>query len=197
MKQELRKALLQKRDRIDPAERKSKDEAIRKRLLSLKEFADAVNILFYASFRSEVNTLESIRLAHKTGKNISLPLVDTVKQELRLYEVSSISELVPGYMGIPEPGVINDREVFLKDIDIVIIPGAGFDIKGNRLGYGAGYYDRLLSYESQRLSSTKKHITTLALAYEEQITEKIPAEPHDVKMDMIVTDKRLIYCQPR
>ncbi|MCK5506006.1 MAG: 5-formyltetrahydrofolate cyclo-ligase, partial [Thermodesulfovibrionia bacterium] len=64
----------------------------------------------------------------------------------------------------------------------------GFDIKGNRLGYGEGYYDKLLS-------RSKINTSMIALAFEEQIAEKIPAEPHDIKVDMIITDKRLIKCK--
>jgi 5-formyltetrahydrofolate cyclo-ligase len=96
-----------------------------------------------------------------------------------------MDELTPGYMGIPEPPQMDERLAGIDDADLVVIPGAGFDFAGNRLGYGAGYYDSLLS---QR----KKKIPVIALAYEEQIVDSIPAEQHDVKVDMIVTDKRVI-----
>ncbi len=96
-------------------------------------------------------------------------------------------------MGIPEPDVRENRRVTIKDIDLVVIPGTGFDIQGNRLGYGGGYYDRLLGYESKQLAEVE-HIPTVALAFEEQIGEEIPAEPHDIQVDMIITDKRLIRC---
>ena len=123
----------------------------------------------------------------RLGKRLALPAVDPAHKELKIFEVRDISELVSGYMGIPEPEITGNREISLRDIDIVIIPGAGFDIKGNRLGYGAGCYDRLLS-------ASGKHLTTIALAFEEQIVERIPAESHDIKVDMIVTDKRVIRC---
>ena len=77
---------------------------------------------------------------------------------------------------------------------VVLAPLLAFDRRGFRLGYGGGYYDKLLSYESKQLSRVDKHITTIALAFEEQIGENIPSEPHDIKVDMIVTDKRLIKC---
>jgi 5-formyltetrahydrofolate cyclo-ligase len=91
-------------------------------------------------------------------------------------------------MGIREPKINKIYEKDIDDIDIVIVPGAGFDNKGNRLGYGAGYYDKLLS-------KSKKKISAIALAFEEQIAEKIPAEPHDIKVDIIITDNRLIKCK--
>jgi 5-formyltetrahydrofolate cyclo-ligase len=96
-----------------------------------------------------------------------------------------MGELKSGYMGIPEPSLPDERLVNLNEIDIVIIPGAAFDYSGNRLGYGAGYYDILLS-------GRKRRMPVIALAYEEQIVDSIPAEDHDVKVDMIVTDKRVI-----
>nr|MBC8412083.1 5-formyltetrahydrofolate cyclo-ligase [bacterium] len=91
------------------------------------------------------------------------------------------------------PGITVNREATLQDVDLVIIPGTGFDTDGNRLGYGGGYYDRLLSIESKRLAQVE-HIPTVALAFEEQIGEEIPAEPHDIKVDIIITDERTIYC---
>ena len=90
-------------------------------------------------------------------------------------------------MDIPEPAITRGRKVNLKDIDVVMVPGAGFDVRGNRLGYGFGYYDKLLS-------KSKRHITTIALAFEEQIVPEVPNEKHDIKVDKIVTDRRVINC---
>lgn len=195
MKKSLREILLKKRDGIKPEQKKVKEEAIKKRLFALDDFKKAKSILFYASFRSEVDTMRCLQDVVRQEKKLVLPLVDRKKRKIRLYKIKDVSELVSGCMGIPEPGIIKDREMSLKDIDVAIIPGAGFDVKGNRLGYGAGYYDRLLSYESQRLSKSKGCITTIALAFEEQIIEEIPAEFHDIKVDKIITDKRVIYCR--
>ncbi len=75
--------------------------------------------------------------------------------------------------------------MIIEDIDLVIVPGAGYDYAGNRLGYGGGYYDILLS-------GKKKNMPIIALAYEEQLVDAIPAEQHDVRVDMIVTDQRVI-----
>lgn len=188
MKRSIRDVIINKRNRINPAERKKKDALIGKRFLSLVDFKRSVNILFYASFRSEVNTISLINHALEKGKNISLPLVDAGKEQLRLYIIKDVSELEPGYMGILEPMPKRSREILLKDIDIVIIPGAGFDMNGNRLGYGKGYYDKLLS-------KSKRHVNTIALAFEEQIIPKVPKEVHDVSIDKIVTEARVINCK--
>lgn len=195
MKKSLRALLLAKRDSIAVEDKKAKDSAIRKRLFSLEYFKEAKTILFYASFRSEAETIKAIQNTLKLKKRVALPVVDTEHKQLKLYEVHDISELSTGYMGIPEPVAVRALNMSLNEIDIEIIPGIGFDLKGNRLGYGAGYYDKLLSHKSKRLSKTKGRITTIALAFEEQIAEKIPSEPHDIRVDLIVTDKRLIRCK--
>ena len=80
----------------------------------------------------------------------------------------------------------------MNDLDIAIIPGAAFDLKGNRLGYGAGYYDKLFS--GIRDTQHSKPVL-IALAFEEQIVPEIPSYKHDIKMDKIITDKRTIVCK--
>jgi len=193
MKNKIRDDFLKQRDAITPEQKALKESAIEERLLCLDDFKQAKSILMYVSFRSEVDTRRYLNDAIKLNKKLVLPAVDSRHRKLNLYEVRDISELEPGYMGILEPRVGARMSVTLKDIDLVIIPGTGFDRDGNRLGYGGGYYDKLLSYESKQLSRVD-HITTIALAFEEQVGKDIPAEPHDIKVDMIVTDKRLIKC---
>jgi 5-formyltetrahydrofolate cyclo-ligase len=114
--------------------------------------------------------------------------VDKENKKLLLYEIKDMNELAKGYMGILEPSVSEEILTGLDDIGLVIIPGAAFDIHGNRLGYGAGFYDRLLA-------GMKNKIPVIAPAYEEQIVKGIPSEPHDVKVDKIVTNKRVIECR--
>ena len=87
---------------------------------------------------------------------------------LKLYEIKAMSELMQGYMGISEPSVPEERLTGLDDIGLIIIPGAAFDVSGNRLGYGAGFYDRLLA-------GIKNKMPVIAPAYEEQIVEHIPS----------------------
>jgi 5-formyltetrahydrofolate cyclo-ligase len=185
MKNAIRKEALRKRDRISHVLKGSKDFSIRQRLLALPEFLSARSVLFYASFRSEVETSELIRESLGMGKMAILPKVDNIKHRLLLYEIKNLDELVSGVMEIPEPIQRKERLVHLEDIDLVIIPGAGYDSSGNRLGYGAGYYDILLS-------ERQKKTPIIALAYEEQLIDAIPAEKHDVRVDMIVTDQRVI-----
>lgn len=181
----VRTAALKRRDSIDPRLRADKDLLIKTNLQSLPEFVEARVILFFASFRSEVSTLLLIEDALQGGKRIILPRVDSRLKELRLYEVNSTSELRPGFMGIPEPDASDKPEIDINDVDLVVMPGAAFDRAGNRLGYGGGYYDKLLS-------KMRIEVPLVALAYEEQIVDSLPSEPHDIKVDIIVTDRRVI-----
>ena len=185
MKDRIRKEALGRRDAIPPAVKRIKDSLIKDMLLSLPEFERARTVLCYASFRSEVETVVIIRESVAGGKRVVLPKVDRGKRHLELYEVKDAGELSPGYMGIPEPSLRDERSVSIKNIDLVIMPGAVFDLSGNRLGYGGGYYDVLLA-------ESVKETPKIALAYEEQVVDYIPSEKHDVKVDAIVTDKRII-----
>lgn len=187
IKKTIRRKTLQKRDSIAKDLKAEKDISILQRIIMLPEFSDAKTILFYASFRSEADTMDMIKLSLHLGKLAVLPRVCKKEHILKLYEIKNMDELARGYMWILEPSVDEARLRKLSDIDLVIIPGAAYDIQGNRLGYGAAYYDKLLA-------TPERKIPVIAPAYEEQIVEKIPAEPHDIKVDKIITDKRVIEC---
>jgi 5-formyltetrahydrofolate cyclo-ligase len=185
-KASLRKELLEKRDAIPPEVRGVKNRLIRERLLSLDEIKNALVVFIFASFRSEVDTSRIINHLLAEGKKVVLPVVDREHHSLLLYEIRGLDELMPGFMEIPEPSVrTEERLTAFYDVDAVVIPGAGFDPEGSRIGYGGGYYDILLSVMERR-------IPIIAPAFEEQIAESLPSERHDIKVDTIVTDRRII-----
>ena len=180
MKDKIRKQVLAARDNMLPALRATKSQEIEERLFSLSKFKSACAVVFFASFRSEVETGPMIRRALASGKRVILPKVKG--KELELFEIRNFDKDVsPGAWGIPEPQ--ESAPVTLDQIDVIVVPGAAFDEFGNRLGYGAGFYDRLLS-EFQKLA--------IAVAFEVQIVPKIPADQHDVPVRKIVTEKRVI-----
>ncbi len=188
LKAHLRQEALNKRDSIHPHDREIKDKLIRQRLLSLSGFHRAKTVLLYASFRSEVETISHIEAALSLGKRVVLPVVDRRNKRLNLYEIKAVNELIPGYMGIPEPSVLEGRAVNIKEIEFIAVPCAGIDERGNRLGYGAGYYDTLLK-------DVGADVEVAALAYEEQVLKEIPHESHDIRVRKIITDKRVIDCR--
>ena len=180
MKDRIRKAVLDARHRLPPAERRSKSAAIENRLFSLPEFRAAEMVLFFASFRSEVETEHMIGRALAEGKRVALPKVKG--KELELFEISNFDrDVAPGAWGIPEPE--HGRPVKIGDIGLIVVPGAAFDESGNRIGYGAGFYDKLLPLYRGR---------TAALAFEIQIVRAVPADAHDIPVQKIVTEKRSI-----
>jgi 5-formyltetrahydrofolate cyclo-ligase len=180
LKTSLRKQALEARDKLSPEARGSRSREIEKRLFSLPEFHAAGVIMFFASFRSEVETGSMIRKALASGKRVILPRVKG--KELALFEIKDADKDVsPGAWGIPEPA--ESRPAMLTDIDLIITPGAAFDERGNRLGYGAGFYDRILPAFSGMI---------IALAFEAQIVPEVPVDKHDVPVKKIVTEKRII-----
>lgn len=184
-KSAIRKEALKRRDSITHSTKAQKDNAIITKLLSLSIFSYAYKILLYASFKSEVDTTNLIKYCLSQGKHVVLPKVDAGKKLLMLYEIKDISELNRGYMSIPEPNANNDRLMSVNEMDIIIVPCVAFDAHCNRLGYGKGFYDRLLTQTDSNI---------VGLAYEEQMETSLPVGQHDIKMDIIVTDERIIIC---
>jgi 5-formyltetrahydrofolate cyclo-ligase len=163
-----------------PEQRTAKSREIGERLFAVPEFESARIVMFFVSFRSEVETGPMIRRALTSGKRVILPKVKG--KDLALFEIRDFeNDVSPGAWGIPEP--VTSLPVDLAEIDLIVVPGVAFDGRGNRLGYGAGFYDRLLT------AFTK---TTVALAFESQIMPRIHADPHDVPVKKIVTEKRIL-----
>jgi 5-formyltetrahydrofolate cyclo-ligase len=194
-KKSIRKEILSRRNLIDEETKKYKDRKIKELLTGLPEFIQSHVILLYASFKSEVDTTRLIEYCLAAGKVAVLPKVakvDSINSRLRLYEIKDIKELSSGYYGIPEPDVSEDRGMRAEDMDLIVVPGVAFGEDCSRLGYGKGFYDKLLS--EVRRQKSEDRIRIIAIAYEEQVVESIPSESHDIKMDKIITDKRIIEC---
>ncbi len=187
-KTELRKAVLLKRDSIPLEVRVFKDQEITERLLSYSDFVKAETIMLYASFRSEVNTFPIIEHTLKEGKTVVLPAVNALQRRLELYRINSLDDLSPGYMGIMEPKPERAVAIEESSLDFILLPGVAFDERGGRIGYGGGYYDRLV----KNLTGNTRLVS---LAYEEQIVEHVPLEQHDQRVHAVITDRRVIEVQ--
>lgn len=184
-KKTLRTEVLNRREALGSAAVSRKSQLIRERFRSLAEYQTARTVMLFATFGSEVDTFGVISDALHDGKTVVLPKVDRQRKELRLYRILDPAELQPGCMKIPEPAVGEDRRVSPEEIDLVAVPGVAFDYSGARIGYGGGYYDRLLG-------GMHKLPQLVVLAFEEQIVDEVPRESHDVLIDLIVTDQRTI-----
>lgn len=181
----IRRETLQRRDHIPQEVKEVKDREILETVLSYPPYESSDTVMLYASFRSEVNTFPIIEYALKEGKQVVLPGVNREAQRLDLFIIDSLDTLTRGYMGIMEPDPARSTRADPENIDLIVLPGAAFDEKGGRIGYGGGYYDRLLG-------SIQCSPHLLALAYEEQIVDHVPLEEHDIKVHAIITDRRII-----
>jgi 5-formyltetrahydrofolate cyclo-ligase len=187
-KSRLRREILQKRDALPAANRVIHSASILQRLFELEAMRAARWVKFYVSYGSEVETPGMIAHALTHGKRVAVPIVKEGRQLILSEITNPVRELAPGFMGIPEPKPEFVRPVALDDMNLLVVPGIAFDVAGNRLGQGAGYYDRLLSQASGR-------IPIAGLAFECQIVPRMPASSHDVKVDFIITEKRTINCR--
>lgn len=186
LKREIRREILRKRDSLSLEERLEQSRLICNNLLNLEEFRQAKVIHFFLSTKSEVITEEAIRKALSTGKEVVVPVIDRSHRHISLSKIEDYDkELTITTHGILEPRPELYRPVPLRDVELMVLPGVAFDTKGHRLGYGAGYYDRLLKDEEDRP-------LLMALAFEIQIVDEIPAVNHDVKVDKIITEKRIM-----
>ena len=160
-------------------ERSRKSRLIAEQLWKLPAIQKARGILFYASMPGEVETLAMIEKAFFYGKRVALPIVEQNQRKLIPTLISSMEDVHKKKHGISEPHFDPDKTIAVKDIDAVIVPGVAFDKQYNRLGRGAGYYDRFLS-------TLPKHVATVGLAFDFQLTESLPVEAHDMRLHQII-----------
>lgn len=186
VKSTIRRELLARRDGLGLDERLRNSSLIAASLMEQTEYKDAGVVLFYVSFRSEVSTRGMIETALKEGKRVLVPKVDRKAHRLKVYEIKDLArDLESGYMGIYEP--VDGLAVLAQpaEADLVVLPGVGFDETGRRLGYGGGYYDRLIE-------TLKPGAKLIGLAFEAQVVEEIPSEEHDKRVGKIITEKRVM-----
>ncbi|GAB6138281.1 5-formyltetrahydrofolate cyclo-ligase [Halanaerobaculum tunisiense] len=180
-----RKKLLARRDNLSPRARAEKSRQIKKYLFAQPEFKEASRIMFYVAFRSEVATKAMIEQALELGKEIVVPITNSEEKTLQLSLLTDYEqELEPGTYGILEPKAQYRRLVKPQTMDLLVVPGSGFDKQGNRLGYGGGYYDRLFA----AVGNPPK----LAIAFAIQIVAEIKTEAHDISVDKVITEQGVI-----
>lgn len=189
LKKGIREDVLNKRDRLTLQYRTDSSRIICNDLFNLDEYKQAGVVHFYLNIKSEVVTEDAVKSAISTGKDVVVPVMDKRERRLHLSRLRDCEiELALSSHGIIEPKPEFCKFVDLKDIDLMVLPGVAFDLNGHRVGYGAGYYDRLLR-------DADKRPFLVALAFEVQIVNKIPIGDHDVRMDKIITEKRIIDCK--
>lgn len=181
-KKALRRDLLAGRRAMDQATWQTASKAAQQRLVNLELFLQAGCIALYSPIQQEVDTELLFTTARSTGKRVLYPVV--CGNNLQFREVSEADQRTAGAFGILEPcNVTEDHS--LTAVDLIVVPGVAFDLQGHRIGFGKGYYDRCLS-------QLPKHGTLVGLCHDFQLLDKIPAEGHDIRMQYVVTDKRIV-----
>jgi 5-formyltetrahydrofolate cyclo-ligase len=154
---------------------------VRAHLLCHPAWRESRVVLGYASFRQEVDTFPLLEEVLARGKELVLPRVVRASRSLHLLRVKDLAaDLRPGYQGILEPDPARCSSVDPGLIDLVLVPGVVFDRRGFRLGYGGGYYDRLLA--------SLPRAVRVGLAFSLQVVEELPVLPHDLPVDVLVTE---------
>lgn len=179
-KDEIRAVIKEKRRALSDVEIKTKSGLIIDNLLSLPRFSEATTVMTYLSAFKEPDTSGIIDYLYKSGRKIVVPISNTDDYTITPSYLTSPDKLVRGAYGISEPAECLIADI--NDIDIALIPGIAFDAHGMRVGFGKGYYDRFL----EQFKGLK-----IGICYDFQMTNLVPASKHDVKMDIIITEKRI------
>lgn len=185
-----RKDTLRKQAHANRNAQEDKDELSRRivgAFMALPEYAMAETVMFYIDVRSEVRTRHDLELALRSGKTIVVPWCND-DGELELFRLTRMDELEIGMYRILEPGTnlrnLPEKQVPVESLDLIMVPGVGFDRRGARMGHGKGYYDKLLQH-------ARKDAPLVALAFECQLFDEIPVADHDIFMDKIITEEHV------
>lgn len=180
-KQELRKQVLSRRAALSESERRERSARAARHLAQLESLQACRAIMVFYPFRDEIDTRPLLESLLKRGKEVWLPYTDFAQKRIIPYVYTGENCLKLGTYGIQEPDIAQCKPADVTKLDAVILPGSVFDRKGGRMGYGAGYYDRFLA-------SLPKLPLLIGLAFDVQIVEEVPTEPHDVFVPFIATE---------
>jgi len=180
-KSDLRQKIRARLEKISPAVRAVESIELCERLQA--QIASAHTILFFAPLPDELDVWPVLELSLALGTNCALPFFDAEKKSYGAKLLKNLAtDIVIGKFGVREPAA-GCAEIPLNQFDLVLVPGMAFDLSGNRLGRGKGFYDRILSEASG---------VKCGVGYDFQLLEKILAEPHDAKVNFIVTPSRCV-----
>ncbi|MBC6974474.1 5-formyltetrahydrofolate cyclo-ligase [Bacillus sp. Xin] len=179
----LRKKIVEQMNALSKEQHKTLSEQIVFSLYEQKEWRDAQTIGITLSMEHEVNTYVIIKQAWREGKKVVVPKCNRETRTMTFRQITNFDQLETVYMSLREPIPALTVEIEANEIDLLFVPGVAYTRRGERIGYGGGYYDRyLLQYEGK----------TLSLAFGFQIVNYIPTEPFDQNVQKIITEKETI-----
>lgn len=186
-KKALRADMLARRSRMTAQEVRAAGASIAALVLASPNYAAAQTICSYLAIGNEAPTLPILHAALAGGKRVALPRTLLPDRRLLLHQVDTLSGLVPGRYGIPEPAA-EAPIIPAAEVELFLVPGSVFDAEGNRLGYGAGLYDSVLAASAG---------CRMALAFAWQVAPHVPTGAHDMPMDLLVTELAVLDCRQR
>ena len=181
-KKELRKRILNIRNSMSIENVEKNSSIIIDKIVNTDIYKQSKVVFIYMDFNKEVMTSQLIKRMLSEKKRVVIPYTDTINTELIPSEITKQADLKLNSFGYYEP--VSIMPVDPEEIDLVIVPGVVFDKQLNRIGFGKGYYDKILI-------KLKPSAVKIAVAHEFQVFELIPTEEHDIKMDMIITEKSI------
>ncbi len=172
---------------LTPAEREERSAAVKANVLSLPEIEAAQRLMAFLPMPDEVQTRPLLAELISNGKKLYVPR--TIPRERRILPVrlSDMATLRAGHYGIPEP--VAEETCDPADLGVILIPGRAFDATGNRLGRGAGYYDRFLA-------RVREDCVLVGVCFECQILNAVPHGPMDHRVQIVVTERRILRVAP-
>ncbi len=176
-KETMRHFFMAKRNETDATQLAQWSRTITNHILDYVMRYHLGTVMVYADFRREPATAELIEKLLELGVRVCLPKCEK-DGKMDAYAVESMEDLAPGRFGILEP--VGEAVLKPEEIELVLVPGYGFDSDKNRLGYGGGYYDRFLPKCSRAMIA--------GVCYGNCLVETLPTEPFDVKMDLLITE---------
>jgi 5-formyltetrahydrofolate cyclo-ligase len=181
-KENIRKEITRRLKGQDPSEREERSREIQDKLLSSEEFRASKTVMTYVSMPTEVDTRYFIEEALKHGKRVAAPYIEPGNNKIIASLLTRIECLEKGPFGIYQPKEGPNREVLLKEIDLVVVPAIAYSTDNVRLGRGRGFYDRFLS------SPDLAGAVTIGLAFSFQVLSLLPQDPHDRPVSKVITD---------
>lgn len=189
----LRKQLRQQRRALSSETQQHHAWAMAWQLSRHSLFRRSKHIAAYIAADGEIDPEMLIHMAWKAKKSVYLPVLAPLADRLYFAPYSAGCRLRANRFGIPEPEVHPGLWIKPRQLDLILMPLVGFDCEGNRLGMGGGFYDRSLEFTRYRKSSHRPYLA--GLAHQLQQVDQLPHQPHDVPMQLIVTEQQLIHCQ--
>lgn len=184
-KKALRISVRERLREMDDADRQAASARGCERLLALPEVQVARTVLLYVPTRTEISPMAAAEACRAEGLTIALPRVDEGSNEIAIvaWESGDRADLVPDAAGMLAPAT--GRVLRVGEVDVAVVPGVAFDREGRRLGRGGGFYDRLLVRLSDRCPA-------IGFAFDAQLVERVPEEPHDLRVATVITDAETV-----